>query len=545
MDREQKTNAIFLAVIGVVYFAIFFLPNLTGAKDVNMLALFEVDEYAQYPHLINMLTPGATFYQSVRNFFVYLHYFYGYPFYFFSAITALPLKLLGGADWVNHTQWIVAWLRQAINVLPMLISLGLLVYLQTRFRSLIRSAGLFLLLLCLPAVIVNNLWWHPDSLAVFFVVLTFFFLDRDQFHFGWNFALSAAACGLAVGTKYLGLSFGLAIPVYLVWGVAAKHISWKQALQKGVLFVGVMIFAVVVSNPLLLLPQERAEIVATQKLQFIQTGTGIFFANKAPFLENGRLPLDFREHYGELFFLISGAVGLALGIMQKERRLFSVMILAWMIPLTLIILTAGTRRTHYFLPVMLPFFSALVNLFPSGGWFQTAESKIALFARRWLPIALGVLVLAQFILFVQKDIEIYAEQLNRERDSKSIAFYGSLNANVISKLPEDQPLVIFRDWRIYFPQKAGQRVEMSWDMANYAFIRELKPNLILLEEENLKLFSKPEIVENAVNPDRMQETHLFYMDAEKNQLEGYQRVFADSFGAAYLDDATYQFFIRK
>ena len=60
---------------------------MQGAKDVPMLSVFEVDEFAQYPNVIGMLQVGDTFYQTVRNFAVYHHYFYGYPFYFFSALS--------------------------------------------------------------------------------------------------------------------------------------------------------------------------------------------------------------------------------------------------------------------------------------------------------------------------------------------------------------------------------------------------------------------------------------------------------------------------
>ena len=87
-----------------------------------MLGVFEHDEFAQYPHIIRMLTPGDTLYQSLRNFVVYLHYYYGYPFYFISAILLLPYKWIAGAGWASSTQWVMLMLRQMVNVLPMLFA---------------------------------------------------------------------------------------------------------------------------------------------------------------------------------------------------------------------------------------------------------------------------------------------------------------------------------------------------------------------------------------------------------------------------------------
>ena len=166
-----------------------------------MISVFEHDEYAQYPYVIHMLTPGETFYQSVRNFVVYLHYYYGYPFYFFSALSLLPVKWIFGSDWALQTPLIMLVLRQMINVLPILLSIYLLVWLQTRFKSRLRSILLFLLLISLAAVFANNLWWHPDSLLTFFSVLTIFFLVKDEFHFGKYFYLSAVSCGLAFAIR--------------------------------------------------------------------------------------------------------------------------------------------------------------------------------------------------------------------------------------------------------------------------------------------------------------------------------------------------------
>lgn len=542
MDKRQRKVFIGLILAGLLYFTLFISPNLVGARDANMLALFEVDEYAQYPHVIRMLTLGDTFYQSVRNFAVYQHYFYGYPFYFFSALALLPVKLILGADWAAKTPILVATLRQSINVLPMLAAVLLLVWTQTRFRPAWKAAGLFLLLLIVPGVVVNDLWWHPDSLVFLFVTLTLFFLDRDDLRFGRNFLFAAAACGLAAGTKHLGLFYVLAIPLYLAWGLVAKRISWKRAGLLAVLFVAVMALALVISNPLLLLPQERAEIIAVQKLQVVQTGTGIFLANKASFLEKGRYPEDLRIHYGELGFIFLAFLALAIGLARRDRRRLNALILAWMIPLAVVIFTSGTRRTHYFIPLLMPLFSSLVNLFPPDLSFTTqAPEAGGEVGKRFvkprmahiLALVAGIALAAQAGLFVRADVGIYRQYLSREDTSTSLLFTDRIDTAVLARLP-NPPGVVYRDWRIYFPALPGQRVEMDWSLASYPLIEDLKPDLILLESENVNLFSQPQVVDEAVDPDKMKLTHEFYRDAAQGELRGYKLVFQNTFGYAFV-----------
>ena len=150
-----------------------------------------------------MLQQAGSFKATLHNFLVYLHYYYGYPFYFFSALAILPFKWILGADWTTHTQSIVAVLRQLINVLPMLLAIFILVRDQLKSKSPLKALLTFLLLLTLPAVTANNMWWHPDSLLSLFAVLTIFFLILDNGKFGKYFYLSGVVCALSIGAKIL------------------------------------------------------------------------------------------------------------------------------------------------------------------------------------------------------------------------------------------------------------------------------------------------------------------------------------------------------
>jgi hypothetical protein len=258
MDSTQKRAFLILLVISILYFGVFVFPNNTGADDHMMISLFEPDEFAQYPIATKMITPRETLEKTILNFVAYRHYYYGSTFYFFSALTLLPIKLSQG---LRDTQLNMLLLRQLISVLPMIGALLLFTFVQTKFSSYIKTILLFVFLLSVSAVVENNMWWHVDSLAVFFVALTFFFLDKDGLRFGRDFYLAAAATGLATGTKVIGLFFFLAIPTYLLVGVARKHISLKTALLRGAAFVAIMAVTIFISNPFLIFPSQLARML--------------------------------------------------------------------------------------------------------------------------------------------------------------------------------------------------------------------------------------------------------------------------------------------
>jgi len=150
MTSVQKRVFAILVCISLAYFAAFILPNNTGAKDEMMISLFEPDEFAQYPVVTQMLEPDGSRNQTIYNFITYGHYYYGSPFYVSSALLLLPLKLTQN---LADTQLHMLLLRQFISILPMLGALLLLTHLQTKFKSPLKSIGLFVFLLSVSAVV--------------------------------------------------------------------------------------------------------------------------------------------------------------------------------------------------------------------------------------------------------------------------------------------------------------------------------------------------------------------------------------------------------
>ncbi len=527
MDKEGNTRrltAFLMALIGALYFCALIPYNLTGAETPEMLEVFEVDEYAQYPHLIRMLTPGDGIYATVRNFFIYLHYYYGFPFYFWSAVSVAPVRLFG-AVWPGDTRIIVCILRQMISVLPMIISAALLVRITTGLKRVFPSLLLFVLLLGMPAVVKNDLWWHPDSLTLLFLCLTFYFLDRDKMRCGSSFLCAAASCGAAVGTKYLGLYFALAIPGYLICCRVRNRIGTRQLFLKAGLFLAVMAAFILISDPLLLLPQERAEIIGIMKKQQELSGTGIFLRYENNFFKNGGLPSWLTANYLCLPFLILALCGLAAGFFISGRRTISIVFALYLIIACTINLNTAASRLHYFLPVMLPLAAQLANL----------RTVISGRCARAAGLLFCLLMAAQIGINLKTDAVLLNTHLQREETSGSIALYKTLESGYLPlpEVPSGRMTRVFRDWKAYFPAREGYAVETDWELGSLSFVEEWNPDLILLEKENIRAYSSEAVLDNAVNTDRMRDTVEFYTAAGGKRLPGYEFLFENDFGVVF------------
>jgi hypothetical protein len=537
-----------LIILGALYFVLFAFPNSTGAADPSMISVFQPDEFTQYSYLGNMIAfDHANFLHNLYSFIAYGHYYYGYPFYLSSALIALPVELAIGLR-SQGTQIYLLLLRQFISVLPMILAVLVLTYVQTGFRSYIRSIFTFVLLLAIPAVVQNDMWWHPDSLTILFIALTFLFLDRDDLKFGRNFLLAAVACGLATATKLLGLFFFLAIPFYLLMGIKSGKLQWRRAVLKALQFVACMVIAIVVSNPFLLIPNELKEMVRIQSGQAAAMSTGwVLYYAKGP---ASWFPIITRS-YGQPALLVFAAAVLLIWIIRRNpKRLLFTMILLWILPLSSYMLfMIATKPTHFLLPIFLPLVSCIPAVLPTLPAWRGGPSIRTWSYGDWMR-ALGVVALLGFGVYqivwsLSADVPLYRTVLAREETNPQLAFYKALDRDYLSRLPADQDVLIYRDVRAYFPQSGNRRVRSFFNTTTYQSLDRIHPDIVILWRQRVLDYTNAESIQNAIDPAAFHDVNVFFADARKGMLRGYHVLYQNEADIAFVRDDLYsEYFIR-
>ncbi len=527
MRLNRRANAVLMLLLSCAYFLLFVPPNLTGARDANMLAAFQIDEYAQYPVVMRMTDLDAPPLQTLKHFVAYGHYYYGYPFYLASATAILPLrvalKLVGGHPYA--TMAYMAILRQLSPVF-MILAIVILVYMWTGFRSLWKSALLFLFLASIPAVFVNNMWWHPESLVMLFVVLTIFSLDRDERRYGIWFAMAAVFCGLAIGTKMVGFWFFLTVAVYLALGF--RRVGLAPTLKRAALFCAFMLLTVIVSNPLLLIPQTARAIIGSQTAQAEMNsfGWGVQMA-KGPLAWYAEA---LKGGFGLWWVYVLALGGCVWGIRSDNKRLLNVIILTWFVPFAVYLLFfVANKATRYFLPALLPMISCIGNQVIWSINRDRSRKMLTLASAAMLLLLLG----PQLVLNVRADVNSYAHTLYREQESASIAFYRQLDNVCLQQLPPGTRLTVFRDPYVYLPPIEGMDVRMKWGSADYRDIEGIVPDLILLQSDYVAEYSDPATVDASFDAAQAKASLEFYRDASHNAIAGYRRILETPFGVAF------------
>ncbi len=417
MTTNEKRSRLAVLVFSIAVFLIYLFPNSHGAVNTHILSITSQDESFQYPFLIHMLLPGETLFDTFKNIVSYHHYIYGYPFYLASWLVSLPLLFLFGNDLASHTGLHLLVLRQMISVLPMIISMVILVYQHTGFRSWKRSLGLLVFLSLIPGIVRQSInWWHPDALAILFAVLTIRFLVKDRFHYGRDFYLAALFCGLSTGTKLIGVFFFLVIAGYLITGYIKKVLSIQRMLVRSCLFIIIFFSSVLLSNPLLLVQQTRQDIIQTHldHNQAFREG----WQTSAEY-ETG--PLSWLpvlgKWYGGPVCMLIGLAACLYGTTTKRNPFLNWVILGWVVPLTIyLFFLISVRPDHYWLPVVLPLYSSIMTFLEPKPIPMVVDNKNQ--TRSQLSKILGLLFVVFLVIqagsFLGFDLRLFNDALAQE-----------------------------------------------------------------------------------------------------------------------------------
>ncbi len=411
MNIKQKRNLRVIALVGILYFVLFIFPNASTMGSDNPIVYLHTDEFVVYPVVERMLESSPNLSEAWGRLIIYGDYHWGYPFFFLSMLTLLPLRIIQGADFYNHTEVNILVLRQMISVLPMILTAGVLTYMLTQFRKLWASLFTFLFVLTIPAVVRNNMhWWHPDALMILAIALTFLFLDLDEYRLGKYFLFAAAACGLAAAIKLFGFFFFLTIPVYLLLAWRRRGAAFKKIILSGLLFVAIMLTVILLSNPFLFYKGPREDMLATQSYKSVELSEGYtheesLYYSLGPEYWRWTLTTSYGDpNFIVLLFLLLGMAGAVI----PDRDIYW-LLLAWIVPVGIYLMWfVSPKPDHYLMPLLIPLYATVtsgVEIF-TFGWAN--EKKWV----RWAAYAgcavFALILLAQCFFHISTDIHQYA-----------------------------------------------------------------------------------------------------------------------------------------
>ena len=408
MNKKQKRNLWILAWLGVAYFVLLLFPNTFMRGSDNPLVYLHTDEYVVYPSLERMFQFGPTLNTAWGRIIIHGEYHYGYPFFFFSWLTLLPLRLIEGQAFFDNIQRNIFLLRQLTCVLPMILTAGVMTFVMTELRKTWQAVFTFLFILTIPAVVGNvTQWWHPDALMMLAVALTFLFLKLDHQRLGSYFTLAAAACAMAASIKLMGFFFFLAIPLYITLAWRKAKFSINKTFWAATRFVLVMVVVIIMTNPFLFYQGPRNDMLAiqaqkTQELRFGYHHEESIYYQLGP--QYWRWTIE--TSYGAPYFPMLLLVTLIVSAVTQPEDVNRWVLLAWVVPIGVYLLWfVSPKPDHYLLPLMLPLYATVTGVFELLGRIEKAPQN---WIRRTAYIAGSLWVIMLVFQFVWQVNTVYA-----------------------------------------------------------------------------------------------------------------------------------------
>jgi hypothetical protein len=326
----------------------------------------------------------------------------------------------------------------------------------------------------------------------------------------------------------------------LLLGLILKKVSWKKLVGMALAFLFVIGLAYLIANPFLLSHWARTayQYILHKQTWLLAEGYGVVYDKGLA----AAWPL-IHASFGEAIFLFV-ALGAAIwGAWRGPQRLLHGLILAWFVPITVVVIWFTHFKFQYWMPVALPLISSLVVLLPEKWNIGEVWRKSRPLQRTGLSIRIAALlvVLIQAILFVKSDVQQFNSDLHQADNNPRIQFYDEA-IKALAPLPAG-PLHVYYDYRLYVPETPGWRSETNYDLLEYGYIRDGNFDVLLLLEQRIRDYLNPDVT--GIDPALFALNQQFYRDAENETITGYHLVYRNSLGLVYVREELYQQYFDK
>ena len=529
--------------LAIAYFLLFVPLSLLGIHDKNMLAVFNLDEYAQYGEMLGRAVWYPPTRKWVDGFFDYGNTQYGYLFSLMSSLVVLFFQTLSHFTGRWDTTPVCVFILRQLCVSCFILGTFYLSKMFSDREDRSQRVIIFGFLLLVSGPFALNSLWKPDQGVYLLVALGLYWISRAMD------AGSSATRELLLGTFFFGMAAGfkaygwfagplILLTIFLAWGPR----FWREPIRL-LNLGGVFICGFLVSQPVMIWPPTAWQVIERLQTSISNSTQAKDMVRMPGYLTTADLPHwyqnSFHNFYGHWIFLIAALAAAAAGVLlEKQRRHRYLAVLVWFVPISIYVVTqiVYTGEQRYWLPMWMPVFAA----FLSFCFWVARHSRLARFGlAAWAIVAL--LPVWQAAAYIRNDAADWMEQVNRQKVSPAIFFYHKVEDGWLSKLPKDRAYAVFRDPYIYLPPMlAGFKVRMRYKDTTYADILEIPTDILLLDTDYIRLNASNVDMDRKKASRILWDTYLFYSDVRDDKVKGFRKIYQDKWGIFFVSDALYR-----
>jgi len=216
--------------------------------ELGFLSLHSIDEYAFHGILLKMYDGLVSL--NVKQLFSFSFHSYGFGFFFLNLIATIPFLIVDNIA-------MVIYVPRLVTSMFAVGSLWFVYKTAEIYTDKTVSTSAVMFIAFMPAFWRNAMWFHPDWMMTFFVILSLYFFARDNFAFRNYFWCANISLGAALASKIQALTCLPLLLFYLFYdNLAQLKISdffekFKLLLKSCIIILTVF----VLTNPYLIHPK--------------------------------------------------------------------------------------------------------------------------------------------------------------------------------------------------------------------------------------------------------------------------------------------------
>jgi len=315
--------------------------------NIGFLSLYSIDEYAFHGSLINMYNGLTTL--DIKKLFSFGFYSYGFGFFFLNLLATVPFF---ATDNIEMTIYIP-------RVITSIFAVGSLwfIYKITReYADKYFSILVVLIVLAMPGFWKNTLWFHPDWMMVFFILLSTYLFTKDNFEYKKYFWWAICALGIAISVKVQAITFLPFLFLYLFYD-NFQYKNIEQITYKIKLFLKSFfsLFAIfVITNPYLIHPRGLKAFIAMFIENMKSNATNHGKVGDVSILEKIQNAIDFYYLDTVLFlavFVLSIIVLFSILKKDHKKSILPLISLYFITNIVYLFLMVNKDWQHYYLAI--------------------------------------------------------------------------------------------------------------------------------------------------------------------------------------------------
>ncbi|TRX13404.1 glycosyltransferase family 39 protein [Flavobacterium gawalongense] len=317
--------------------------------NIGFLSIYSIDEYAFHGSLLNMYEGLIA--HDIKKLFSFGFYSYGFGFFFLNLLATAPFIATDNIE-------MSIYIPRIITSLFAVGSFGFIYKIARLYVDKYSSVLISLVVLTMPGFWKNAMWFHPDWMMTFFIILSIYLFGKDDWNFKKYFWWASIALGFAFATKIQAITFLPFVFIYVFYdNFKFKNFdAVKFKIKMLTKFVALLIATFIISNPYLIHPAGLRAFAKSFVLNMKSNATNHGLDVKVTIGDKIANAID--SYYLNTFlflFLFFFSIFVFLLIFNKEKRksILNVIGAYFIINIFYLFLMVNKDWQHYYLTVFI------------------------------------------------------------------------------------------------------------------------------------------------------------------------------------------------